>query len=207
MRQLSSFRTEANWRHVAKGDALSQVCRRSGICLRGWLAEQHLRTVSLSCFPVSPKRSWFIWRQYIYVRASPPHCSHLSTFFILSWQFLHSSLQFMRGIHLYSWFWSDLDSTGVQMMRYAALIISAHTLLLIWIYWQYRFVVSPLVCLPYSIPFCFMENRGGKKHLAFPSRVQEQQDYYGKKASQTGLASTHGLKMRKPCIWYLFFYF
>lgn len=35
--------TEANRRHVAKGDALSSVCGCSTIRLRFWWAEQHLR--------------------------------------------------------------------------------------------------------------------------------------------------------------------
>lgn len=88
-------------------------------------------------------------------------------------------------------------------MRSAALIISVHTCspLICLHYCQYLSVVSRLVCLPCTLLF-MDDRRGGKKHLAFLFRVQKQQDVYWKKALQTGLASTHGLKMRKPCVWF-----
>lgn len=52
--------------------------------------------------------------------------------------------------------------------------------------------------------FCFFII---KKKSSFLFRVQEQHDYYWKYAEQTGLVSTHVLKMRGPCTCFLLFFF
>lgn len=63
----------------------------------------------------------------------------------------------------------------------------------------------------FSYPFtadrvCFLFFHD-KKKSSFLFRVQEQHDYYWKYAEQTGLVSTHVLKMRGPCTCFFLFFF
>lgn len=200
-----SFRTKSNWRHVVRGDAHIQVCRYSTICLRGWLAEQHLRTVSSSCFPTSPDRlihtKTILHSMLAFLDPS---------FFILSSPFLHFSLSL---IHVrYAFVWLILIRAGFNRCSHDEICSTYCLLSKLFLFFLFTWLSVSLSSFSSHLftmyPFVLWRTEEEKKascikHL---SKVQEQQDHYWKEALQTGLASTHGLKMKKPCIRYFFFF-
>ena len=126
-------------------DAPGQVCHYSNICLHGWLAKQHLKTISLSCFPMSPVSG----RKQIHMKTillARSCCAFPPFSYSPSCSSISHCLRFT--CHLFDTFWLDL-------------IISACLL-----HCQYFCHVS--LWTVYHTLFCFMEDGGGWSIAHFP---------------------------------------
>lgn len=158
-----SFRTKSNWRHVVRGDAHIQVCRYSTICLRGWLAEQHLRTVSSSCFPTSPDRlihtKTILHSMLAFLDPS---------FFILSSPFLHFSLSL---IHVrYAFVWLILIRAGFNRCSHDEICSTYCLLSKLFLFFLFTWLSVSLSSFSSHLftmyPFVLWRTEEEKKHLA-----------------------------------------
>lgn len=185
----SSSRTGANWTHVWRGDAPSQVCLYPAICLYDWLPEQHLGTISNPNCCVWVKGSGFTWRPFFCFGASLP---------LVALRLSHN-LSFFPSLLLHIWYPfaclirpalnRQVTQDSVQIKRPAALIIpAAHSAIKPppQSHFPYHLQRSPLFLRspdsPFALftslsvslntfssrlftfyPFCFIEDRAKKK--------------------------------------------